>query len=551
MEDINKKREIEEEKRRRQLAILKASNQLLEETRDKMLEKEHDEVERDRLRTEFAKAINENKFKAQTYLNSTEKDIENAQYREVSQEWIDKYKKRLEKKGITDEELHEKGSAVLEVGKKKEESNSLPRRKRKGKKTENLEFEENDVIVRLDNEEELMKKTLVVSDEQINEHIKENQEKEHKKKNPIDEAIGNIVEITKEQTVKSNDAEEEVKKPIIDTPMPAQAIVNGGRLINVKRKKRKPENNIKYDFDFSSIPSYVQYDVIPLPSNGQCYPIDSPLRCGKIAVSYLTASDENIITSPNLYRDGKVIDMILSRKIIDKRININELCSGDRDAVILWLRATSYGTDFPIVATNPTTGKKYDVSVDLSQFDFLDFFLEGDDDGLFDYTTVNGDLIKFKIFTKEDEDKLRNALTNEVSDVNCVDIVRNIGFIKNSLTNVTLTEEENSNIDEDLEEIIQIISEKMLEFNEEKMYMNAITEQMIMHTVSVNGNTDKEFIKGYIENMRVQDSLGYRNYFNDNKPGVDFTLNVRVPESDGGGSFTTFLRFDDYVFINN
>ncbi len=46
------------------------------------------------------------------------------------------------------------------------------------------------------------------------------------------------------------------------------------------------------------------YDVIPLPSGGECY----PNKMGKVKVAYLTAYDENILVSPNLYRDNKVLD---------------------------------------------------------------------------------------------------------------------------------------------------------------------------------------------------------------------------------------------------
>lgn len=172
--------------------------------------------------------------------------------------------------------------------------------------------------------------------------------------------------------------------------------VKNAEVKEVKKKTKKTEEVLTYDFDFSSVPSYVQYDVLPLPSKGQCYPKNSPLRCGRIPVAYLTAADENIIASPNVYRDGKLLDIILDRKILDKRINANDLCSGDRDAIILWLRGTSYGEDFPISATNPETGKQYNVTISLSQFDYKKFELEGDENGLFDFETNNGDLIKFK-----------------------------------------------------------------------------------------------------------------------------------------------------------
>ena len=73
---------------------------------------------------------------------------------------------------------------------------------------------------------------------------------------------------------------------------------------------------------------------------------------------------------------------------------------------------------------------------------------------------------------------------------------------------------------------------------------------MTLYTYSINGKTDKEYIKNYIENMRVGEAISYRRYYNDNKPSVDLSITVDIPESDGGGSFDTFLRIEDTLFVN-
>jgi hypothetical protein len=73
---------------------------------------------------------------------------------------------------------------------------------------------------------------------------------------------------------------------------------------------------------------------------------------------------------------------------------------------------------------------------------------------------------------------------------------------------------------------------------------------MIIHTKSVNGNDDREYVRGYIENMRTKNALAYRNFFLENEPGVDFKITINIPESDGGGSFDTFLGISDTIFIN-
>jgi hypothetical protein len=58
------------------------------------------------------------------------------------------------------------------------------------------------------------------------------------------------------------------------------------------------------------------HDLIALPSEGKFY----KNKKSTVKVAYLTASDENILTSPNLLQNGKVIDVLLDRKIIDQEI---------------------------------------------------------------------------------------------------------------------------------------------------------------------------------------------------------------------------------------
>ena len=73
---------------------------------------------------------------------------------------------------------------------------------------------------------------------------------------------------------------------------------------------------------------------------------------------------------------------------------------------------------------------------------------------------------------------------------------------------------------------------------------------MVAQTMAVNGNTDREYIKNYIENMLAKDSLDYRKFLVENTPGVNLEITVPIPESLGGGSFNTFLSIGDTIFSN-
>ena len=66
-------------------------------------------------------------------------------------------------------------------------------------------------------------------------------------------------------------------------------------------------------------------EVIDLPSEGKLYPKDSPLSDGKIEIKYMTAKEEDILTSANLIKKGLAVDTLLNSLIVDKDIIYRQL----------------------------------------------------------------------------------------------------------------------------------------------------------------------------------------------------------------------------------
>ena len=134
------------------------------------------------------------------------------------------------------------------------------------------------------------------------------------------------------------------------------------------------------------------------------------------------------------------------------------------------------------------------------------------------------------------------------------EISRYASYIKDYYEDNEMEDEESelliNAIDSINEWYANVESEDYTENEGEQLYTNNITNQMIKYTMSVNENTDRQYIKDYIENMRSIEAIKYREYVNQNIPGMDMKITVQVPESDGGGSFDTFLSIDDTVFIN-
>jgi nitrogen-specific signal transduction histidine kinase len=92
-------------------------------------------------------------------------------------------------------------------------------------------------------------------------------------------------------------------------------------------------------------------------------------------------------------------------------------------------------------------------------------------------------------------------------------------------------------------------SKKLKEVNQSQ-FNRLVTNSLQMQIMAVNGNTDREVIKKYVASMPALDALNLRKYIEKNRPGINFDIEVERPESLGGGSFKTFLNWDDSIFLN-
>lgn len=306
------------------------------------------------------------------------------------------------------------------------------------------------------------------------------------------------------------------------------------------------ETTIVHETTFSDANTKQQYDVIQLPSNGQCY----KNKVDRVPVAYLTAYDENIITSPNLYKDGLVIDYLLKNKIVNNEINVDELVSGDADAIVLFLRATSYGPDFPIIVNDPDTGEQIDTTIDLTKLKPKEFNLVGDENGHFEFTTpILKDKIKFRYLTRKQERQLRQVTELEGYGTKSLMLSKEIETLKAAIMNDKFINENDKKTIRAAIGVLDKWSKKLKEANGSE-FTKIMTNNMQLQIVAVNGNYDRNFIRQYINQMPARDSLSLRKYINDNAPGIDFNIEIERPESLGGGSFKTFLNWDDSVFLN-
>jgi hypothetical protein len=110
-------------------------------------------------------------------------------------------------------------------------------------------------------------------------------------------------------------------------------------------------------------------EIIPLPSKGLIYSENHPLSSGVIEMKYMTAKEEDILTSQNLIKQGVVLDKLFESLIVTP-INYDDLYLGDKNAVMVAARILGYGKDYVVEVEDPfSPGNKQKVKIDLTQLE--------------------------------------------------------------------------------------------------------------------------------------------------------------------------------------
>jgi hypothetical protein len=262
--------------------------------------------------------------------------------------------------------------------------------------------------------------------------------------------------------------------------------------------KNKPENygelpsNLNSQIIELSQPDFNSaFDVIPLPSQGKVYRNRKP----NIKVSYMTTADENILTSPNLLQSGEFLKILINRKILDTELRYEDLLIGDRNAIMIWLRATSYGEMYPVTLLDELDDP-FDTEVNLNDLKIKKLEVDPDDEGLFTFTLpISKSVIKFKLLTCGDVDVIEQIIAKEKED--------NVAV--NNTNTYTL--------------------EKMI--------------------VEIDGDRDRNLISNLSKSMRIGDSKALLKYISTIEPGIDLNISVPTPR---GGSIDTFLPLNIKFF---
>ena len=218
-------------------------------------------------------------------------------------------------------------------------------------------------------------------------------------------------------------------------------------------------------------------EMVELPSKGHFYADGHPLSSGKVEVKYMTAKEEDILTSQNLIKQGTVIDKLLESLIVDKSIKLDDMLIGDKNALMVGTRVLGYGKDYVVKITDPDTNLDVEHSFDLTNLKSKtiddEVFAKGNK---FEFTCPKSKAkLEFKILTSGDE----NEITKQVKS-----------FAKISkLTGVS----------------------------------NELTTRLKYQIISVDGDTKQSLINDFVDNRFLSlDTKEFRKYINSITPDIIF-----------------------------
>lgn len=154
--------------------------------------------------------------------------------------------------------------------------------------------------------------------------------------------------------------------------------------------------------------SRIPTEIVELPSKGLLYDENTSLHEGKVELRYLTAKEEDILTSRKLIENGEIFKVLL-KNILVGDIKYEDILVVDRDALLIMARIMAYGSNYNYKQVCPNCGEINIRNANLEEFNFKEIdedFLKNSNN-LFDFTLPKSKIdIKFKLLNVKDYDNI-------------------------------------------------------------------------------------------------------------------------------------------------
>jgi len=264
------------------------------------------------------------------------------------------------------------------------------------------------------------------------------------------------------------------KKPTVDSPI----IEEKGPPTNKANETTEPAPQMT----FTAPTTFVD-----LPSKGRFYPGGHPLHGqNDIEIKYMTAKDEDILTSRTLLKKGVAIDRMLSNLLIDKRVKIDDFLIGDKNAIVVAARVTGYGWNYETNTTCPVCGTTTKFAFNLNEQ---------------------------KVNHGENCEELGVQQTE--TDTFIIEVPHTKAKVEVRL----LT-------GHDEKSLVKLAKNKQ----RLKLPEANLTDQFLQYIVSVNGNSTGAYIKSFVDNMPALDSKHLRETYRKIVPNVDLNQEFTCSE---------------------
>ena len=179
-------------------------------------------------------------------------------------------------------------------------------------------------------------------------------------------------------------------------------------------------------------------EFVDLPSKGAYYSEGHPLHGqSSIEIKFMTARDEDILTSPTLLKKGVAIDKFLQNIIVNRAINVDTILSGDKNAILVASRINGFGAEYITKVSCPACQNVAENKFDLSDVgtyagdDFGEHDIQQTDTGTFMVTLPKTKAIaEVRLLTSKDENELAMAMQRKkkkkMAETNLTDQLRKI-----------------------------------------------------------------------------------------------------------------------------
>jgi hypothetical protein len=217
------------------------------------------------------------------------------------------------------------------------------------------------------------------------------------------------------------------------------------------------------------------HDVVMLPTKGIFY----NNKKNSVKVGYLTASDENFLLNND--RRDNIIMTLLRNKIYEHELRPDELLDSDVEAILIFLRNSSFGPEYTLNLTDPVSGKQFEHTEILDELRVNDTEHKPDNNGCFVVKLPKtGSTVKIKPITFFEGLELDEMAEN---------------YPKGRVAPI-------------------------------------ITWRLNKMVLEVDGSDDRNMISQFIEHLPIMDSKFIRNFIKNNVPSLNLSREVNAPSGE-------------------